>query len=292
VNRPLVALLAVISTVVAACSTTAVQGGDEPPTVVAAFYPLAEAAERIGGSHVRVVNLTPPGAEPHDYELTTKQAEIVLDADLVLLMGRGFQPAVERVARTRKRGVTVELLPRLRLTERADPHVWLDPVLMTAIAREIAGALDRVHPDEADDFASRRASYERRLTALNRRYEQGLESCRRRAIVTSHGAFGYMAHRYRLEQRAIAGVSPEAEPDPARLAALAELVRRERVTTIFTETLVSPRVGSTLAREAGAKTAVLDPIEGITDKDRRAGVDYVTIMDRNLATLRTALECS
>jgi zinc transport system substrate-binding protein len=287
--RALLALCCAFAVVAGACAT----GRTDPrPTVVVGFYPLAEATQRIAGDRVRVVNLTPPGAEPHDLELTTTQASEVLEADLVLLLGRGFQPAVERFAKGGTHGETIELLRRLPISRDNDPHIWLDPVLMKAIASEVTIALDRIDRASAARFERRASAYERALERLNRRYDRGLASCRRRVIVTAHAAFGYLARRYRLEQHAITGVSPEAEPDPATLSRLAALVRRDGVTTIFTETLVSSRVAHTLAREAHVKTAVLDPIEGLTADERKAGDDYVKIMDRNLAVLRKALDCS
>jgi zinc transport system substrate-binding protein len=261
--------------------------GRTSPSVVAGFYPLAEAATRVGGADTRVSNITPSGAEPHDLELTVRQAERVLDADLVILLGRGFQPAIEKLA-ARRDGPTLELLQRLPVERtNRDPHVWLDPELMRAIAREIAVALRRLEPRAADVIDANADRYDAELSALADRFRSGLASCERHEIVTSHDAFGYLARRFGLRQHAISGLSPESEPDPAKLAELADLVRRDGLTTIFTEELVSPRVAESLAREAGVRTAVLDPIEGIA----HAGDDYVRVMERNLATLREALAC-
>jgi zinc transport system substrate-binding protein len=261
--------------------------GHTSPSVVAGFYPLAEAATRVGGADTRVSNITPSGAEPHDLELTARQAERVLDADLVILLGRGFQPAIEKLA-ARRDGPTLELLQRLPVERtNRDPHVWLDPELMRAIAREIAVALRRLEPRAADVIDANADRYDAELSALADRFRSGLASCERHEIVTSHDAFGYLARRFGLRQHAISGLSPESEPDPAKLAELADLVRRDGLTTIFTEELVSPRVAESLAREAGVRTAVLDPIEGIA----HAGDDYVRVMERNLATLREALAC-
>jgi zinc transport system substrate-binding protein len=267
-----------------------------PIPVVAGFYPVAWAAEQVGGPNVAVRNLTPAGAEPHDLELTTDQRDAIDDAAVVVVMGRNFQPAVESAAEQRDHG-TVELLDRIGLADAGplahDPHVWLDPTLMGRIVDEITKALITARPADRAVFTRRAAALHTKLDALDARYRTGLASCRRDTIVTAHEAFGHLAHAYGLRQEGVSGLSPDGEPDARRLAALADLVRARGVTTVFTERLVSPRIAQTLAREAGGvRTAVLDPIEGLTAKERAAGHDYLTEMDANLAKLRTALDCA
>jgi zinc transport system substrate-binding protein len=308
-----IALVAVLVLSLAACSRSS--GGaasDGTISVVASFYPVHEAVQRIGGDRVRATNLTPAGAEPHDLELTPRQVDQILDADVLFYMGGGFQPAAEESAQDRTNGITVDLLaslaPHLRPGEEeegheeeghegeslpggADPHVWLDPVLMAAIADQVGAAMARADPAGASDYQRNAAAYGTELEALHQEFESGLRECDRRVIVTAHAAFGYLAARYGLTQESIAGVSPEAEPDPKRLAELADLVMREGITTIFTEKLVSPRVAETLAREAGVRTAVLNPLEGLTPEELAQGENYASVMRQNLSTLRVALGC-
>jgi zinc transport system substrate-binding protein len=150
----------------------------------------------------------------------------------------------------------------------------------------------REDPQGAETYDRNAEAYESRLQALDRSFEEGLATCARRVIVTSHAAFGYLADRYGLEQEAISGLSPEAEPDPRRLQELIDLVKERGVTTVFSEELLSPAVAETLAREAGVRTAVLDPLEGLTPEEQQAGEDYVSIMRKNLAVLRSALGCT
>ena len=270
-------------------------GAEGGRSVVAAFYPLAFAAEAVGGEAVEVTNVTPPGAEPHDVELSARDVERVRSSDLVLYLGAGFQPALERVVA----GADVEaldLLDGLDLREGGDehgheeegeqgldPHVWLDPLRYAEIAERIGRALGR--PEAATAFAER-------LRMLDEEFRQGLASCERRQIVTSHAAFGYLAARYGLEQIAITGLAPEAEPSPRDLEHVVEEVREHGATTVFFETLVSPRLAETVARESGAQTAVLDPLEGLTREQLEAGEDYFSIMRENLAALRAALGCT
>jgi len=259
---------------------TSTGGGHE--RVVAGFYPLAFAAEEIGGPGTEVQNLTPPGAEPHDLEPTPQDVQALQSADLVLLLGNGFQPSLERAAQNAG-GRVVELLDTPGLDLRpGDPHVWLDPVRFEAIVEAVGQEMD-------DQPAATRLVA--RLQALDREYRAGLAHCHQRDIVTSHEAFGYLADRYGLTQVAISGISPEAEPTPRDLQHVVDVVRQTHATTVFTEPLVSPRLADTVASETGARTAVLDPIEGLTAAEQADGNDYFSLMRRNLATLEQGLGC-
>ncbi len=250
--------------------------------VVAAFYPLAFAAKEIGDGNVDVINLTPAGAEPHDLEVSPRDVADVRTADLVLLLGHGFQPQLEDAAGGGKKVLRLLDTPGLNRFPNGDPHVWLDPLRYALIVKRIGTAL------HASAQAERLVA---RLRALDLEYRRGLAHCARREIVTSHEAFAYLGQRYGLRQIAITGLSPEAEPAPQDLRNVVELVRRTHATTIFFETLVSPRIAETVARETGAKTAVLNPIEGLKPGEEQRGEDYFSIMRSNLAHLRAALGC-
>ena len=247
-------------------------------SLVAAFYPLAYAAERIGGPTFHVENLTPPGAEPHDLELSPREVGRIVNASVVLYLSHGFQPAVNKAVE-QARGRKVDVLAGLPL-RGDDPHVWLDPLLFARIGTKIGVALHRPSSGFVAD-----------MRKLDQAYRNGLRDCKRREIVTSHAAFGYLAARYGLEQVAITGLAPESEPSPQQLAHVVEVVRQTHATTVFFETLVSPRLAETVAREVGARTAVLDPIEGLTPDEQKRGDDYLTLMRRNLVALRKALAC-
>jgi zinc transport system substrate-binding protein len=273
---------------VAAALLTGCGGSGGPRQVVAAFYPLAWAAQTISGPSVGIRNLTPAGAEPHDIELTPKDVAEVQRAAVVLYLSHGFQPALEDAVRGAK-GKRVDVLQGLNLhagvgdeAGKADPHVWLDPVLFARIVGRIGAALGK--PRAAGELAAR-------VQALDASYRAGLAHCARHEFVTTHAAFGYLAARYGLEQLAITGLDPESEPTAQRLASLAGLVRRDHIHTVFFERLVSAKLAQTVAREAGASTAVLDPIEGLTPSEAAHGVTYLTLMRQNLAALRKALGC-
>jgi zinc transport system substrate-binding protein len=273
-------ILVCIAALAAGCSESGNATGKK--RVVAAFYPLAFAAQEIGGDKVEVANLTPAGAEPHDLEVTPSTVRQLRGADLVLLLGHGFQPQLEKAAGGS--GSTLLLLdtPGLRRYPNGDPHVWLDPVRFSLIVKRIGSALHAPGPTQR---------LVAQLQELDGEYRRGLAHCARREIVTSHEAFAYLGERYGLHQVAITGLTPEAEPSPRDLEHVVSLVRSTHATTIFFETLVSPRIAETVASETGAKTAVLNPIEGLKPDEAKAGENYFTVMRSNLAHLRAALGC-
>lgn len=280
-------------------------GADGKLSVVTAFYPLQFLSERIGADAVTVSGLTKPGAEPHDVELNPRQVGEISEAGLVVYL-KGFQPAVDEAVQQQAAGKAldagsvVELLPaeahghaegeeeHAEEEGATDPHVWLDPVRFAAVADKLAERLGQADPARAADYTGRAKTLHGELDALDKEYATKLKTCARREIVTSHTAFHYLADRYGLTEVGITGVSPESEPTPQRLADVATQAKATGTTTIFFETLVSPKVADTIAREVGARTAVLDPLEGLTQPN----ADYLTVMRGNLAALTTALGCT
>ncbi|QDY10102.1 zinc ABC transporter substrate-binding protein [Micromonospora sp. HM134] len=309
--RALTAATALLAlTGLTACSTEGAGADPDRVDVVAAFYPLQFVAERVGGDAVTVTNLAKPGAEPHDLELNPRQVGQVSEAELVFYL-KGFQPAVdEAVAQNAAdRAFDVTGVAPLRDATAGghdhdhegedghaeeenggkDPHLWLDPTRLATVADKLAERLGAVDPDRAADYTGRARTLRGELEKLDAEYTAGLKTCQRREIVVSHAAFGYLAERYQLEQIGLTGLTPDTEPAPQRLAEVAREAREHGATTIFFETLVSPKVAETIAAEVGAKTAVLDPIEGLSAD---GGGDYLSVMRTNLTTLRTALGCS
>jgi zinc transport system substrate-binding protein len=322
-NRLLATSLAlVLSASIAGCgsssgSASAPTGGRSGAlTVDAAFYPLQWMAEQVGGDQVRVTSLTAPGAEPHDLELTPKQVAQISEADVVVKLG-GFQPAVDDAAGDADNVFDVADVVDLDLTTTAehdhehgedeadahdeegaghdeegvtDPHFWLDPTLLAEVAPALADRFAELDPDHAEGYRQRADATVDVLDGIDHDFATGLASCTSTDIVTSHQAFGYLARRYGLTQVGINGLSPEQEPSPARLAEVADFVEDHDVKTIYFETLVPSDIARTVADETGAGTAVLDPIEGVTDAS--AGTDYPSIMASNLQALRKGQPCT
>lgn len=291
-------------------------------TIVASAYPFQFIAERVAGDHALVANLTTPGQEPHDVELTARQTASVSDADLVIFL-KSFQAVVdEAVAQSGNPNVldaaTVIPLQPLAHSEHEheegheeppedhdheaeeghedpdhgnlDPHVWLDPKNMGTIATVVAQQLSTIDPAHAADYTDNAANLVTAMTTLDERFATGLASCTRTEFFVTHAAFGYLAGKYGLDQVAVTGLSPDDEPSPARIAEIQHEAREHGVTTIFYETMVSPAVAQTIADDLGLATDVLDPIEGITPQSR--GQDYVAVMEANLAALQKANDCS
>jgi zinc transport system substrate-binding protein len=173
----------------------------------------------------------------------------------------------------------------------ADPHFWLDPSRLAAVGQAVAEELSATDPEHADEYAAGAQRLGQRLDELDQEFADGLSTCQGAALVTSHAAFGYLADRYALEQVGISGLDPEAEPSPARLREIGDLVKERGIKTLYSETLVSPKVTETLASDLGVNTAVLDPLEGLSEEATAAGEDYVSVMQGNLAELEEGLVC-
>jgi zinc transport system substrate-binding protein len=260
--------------------------------VVASAYPFAWLAQRVGGPDVDVTDLVPPGAEPHDVELSPQQVALVSQASVVVYL-HGFQASVDDALGSGKQGfdlgtvVTQQPLTTGGEQTSKDPHIWLDPVRMEAAADGLAERLAAKDPSHAAAYRVRAAAVKKDLQAVDTLFQADLMGCVRRDIVTSHSAFGYLGARYGLVQRGITGVSPDEEPTPKKVAEVALYAKAHHVTTIFFESLVDPKVAKTVAAEIGAKTAVLDPVEGVHGSD-----DYLSVQRRNAAALHTALGCT
>ncbi len=284
---------------------------DTKITVAATFYPLAYLAEQVGGGQITVINATPTGVEPHDYEPSPRELVKVGEADVLLINGAGLDPWAEKASvdwqkngqRVLVMSEVLETLPTAEEHEEEhedehahehgayDPHFWLDPVRARQMIGVIRDALIQADPTHADQYRQNAVEAVGRMSKLDDDYKTGLASCQQREIVAAHDAYNYLANRYDLELHAIAGLSPDAEPSARRLADLANLIKAREISTIFFETLASPKLADTLARETGAKTAVLNPIEGLTAEQIVGGKNYDILMRENLAQLRLALVC-
>lgn len=277
--------------VLSGCS--ALSGQDTQGVQVAtAFYPLQFVAERVSGTLASVDNLTQPGKEPHDLELTIGETANVALADLVVYE-KGFQPAVDDAVDQNATGDIIDVTDVVHLEDYADgqpnPHFWQDPLRLAEVGDAVADKLVAIDPDHADGYRANATALRADLERLDADYTQGLAHCARSTIVVSHDAFGYLG-KYGLDMAPIAGLSPDAEPTPADLAKLQALIRSDGITTVFGERLVSPRLTQSLADDMGITTAVLDPIEGLSSET--TDQDYLSLMRENLQALETANGCS
>jgi zinc transport system substrate-binding protein len=309
-----IATLIAASLILAACSSTQETATPQETTevatekiqIVAGFYPLAYAAEGIAGDLAEVVSLAGPGVEPHDLELTPGDVAKINDADLVVYIPE-FIPALDAVVKTLDQSKVINATQGISLISgysdshegeeahseeeghsdesATDPHIWLNPSNMVLIGNSIAQALSALTSDSA--INENRSSFENALTTLASDYTAKLANCSIKALVVSHEAFGYIASAYGFEQVGISGLSPEAEPSPARLAEVAKIAKAENATTIYYESLVDPKVAKTLADELKITAVMLDPLESPP-----ASGDYLSVMQQNLDTLVKGQVCS
>ncbi|RLV08627.1 zinc ABC transporter substrate-binding protein [Streptomyces griseocarneus] len=290
-------------------SDSAGKAADGKLKVIASFYPMEFLAKEIGGDHVSVTNLTKPGVEPHDLELTPRQTGSLTDAGAIVYL-KGLQPAVDTAIKqsgnkhiadalsftsTEEHGTEVDghhhatgdNHSHSESEKGADPHVWLDPVKYAEVAKGVNKTLAEADPDHRADFQKNTDELVEKLGALDKKFTDGLKNRASDTFITTHAAFGYLAERYGLTEEAISGVDPESEPSAARMKDLHQLAKDHHVGTVFFEAIANPATAKTLAKDLGVKTDVLDPLEGITDKSR--GGDYFGVMEANLTALQKAL---
>jgi zinc transport system substrate-binding protein len=266
---------------IAGCAVT----GGGRPTVVASFYPLQFVAQRIVGDRARVVNLTAPGVEPHDLELSAQQVAEVSGASVVVYE-RTLQPSVDRAVANDGPAHVLDTTTVVPL-RAGDPHFWLDPTLLARVARAFTRTIAAAQPEHAAEFRARDARLQQQLHQLDAAFRHGLAGCRTRSLVVSHDAFEYLGRRYGLRVHAIGGVAEGTEPSPQHLQQLARVIRAEGITTVFNERLASPQMADTLAHDLGIRTGELDPLEGLTVRHG----DYLSVMETNLAAIRKADSC-
>ena len=284
--RRTAALLLALSLAAPACAT-----GDDGVRVVAALFPLAWVAERVGGAWVDVVDLTPPGTEAHDAALSAEQRADLQVADVVIVLGvAGFQPDVERAV-AQATGAVVDVTAGLDLLDvggSVDPHLWLDPALLAEVVPDVAAAFAAADPSHATDFEANAAAARELLATIDGEFRDGLAGCAFRSFVTTHAAFGYLARAYDLTQVAVEGLSPESEPAAAAVeAALGAIAEGTAAPAVFAEaTEEGRRIGRAVAEQAAVDLFGLSTLESDP-----APLGYPAVMRGNLLSLTEGLAC-
>ena len=286
--------------------------------VMASFYPMYDFAVKIGGDKAEVTNMVPAGTEPHDWEPAAADIKNLEEAALFAYSGGGMEHWVDDVLASleTKKLVSVEASAGVTLrsghihdeeehkgaeehTEEEehghdhgqfDPHVWLSPVNAKKEMENIKNAYVKADPENKDYYEKNYQTYTAEFDKLDQEYKDTLSALPNKSIEVSHEAFGYLSDAYVLTQMGIEGLSPDSEPDPARMAEIIDFVKANHVKVIFFEELVSPKVAETIAAETGAQTQVLNPLEGLSDEELKNGADYFSVMEDNLKQLKAALE--
>lgn len=268
--------------------------------VTASFYPYYFFASQIGGNKVKVLNITPAGAEPHDYE-PTSQDIIAIESSKLLVLNGSVEPWGNKIKDDLK-GKNTKILEAGNglFTQKVidesgafstDPHIWLSPTLAKKQITSILNEYITIDPANKNYYITNANLLLQDMDNLDKKYKEGLSNCQSKDIITSHAAFGYLAMDYRLKQIPIAGLSPDAEPSLKQMTEIAKFAKQNNIKYIFFESLVSPKLSETIANEIGAKTLVLNPIEGLTPDELAQGKNYLTVMYDNLQNLREALNC-
>lgn len=289
----IVFLAAVVIAVVGLATLQSKKRDPDKLHVVASFYPLYEFAKQVGGDKVEVSNVTPAGTEPHDYEPSPRTLADIQQSDVFIYNGGTLEPWADK-ALTDYQHTAIKGSEGIQLASDnggKDPHYWLDPTLAVQTVNSIRDGMSQADPANKEYYSQRAAEYVLRLQQLHAEIREGLASCNSRTVVTSHQAFSYFGARYNLTVVPIAGLSPNEEPSAAKLAEITKIVQDQHIGYIFFESLVSPRLADTISQETGAKTAVFDPIEGLSDDAQAKGKNYISVQRDNLAALRTALAC-
>ena len=285
------------------------QSGSSPNSsliLVTSFTPVQQFVSAVAGNDAQITLLIPPGAEPHDFEPTPSDAKALSNARAFFYISDDMEPWAKGLAQSANSSITLAPLssavslhsnPVANLSNfegnglSSDPHIWLSPRLAQQEVAYIRDTLTRADPAHAPDYQKNAAAYIARLQALDSQYGAGLSSCNSRTLITSHAAFGYLADDYNLTQVPIAGISPDAEPSPARLISVIQAARAANATAVFTEPGVSPKLAQAVASELDIPTLPFNPVEIISPADQAAGKDYVSLMQDNLAALRQGLGC-
>ncbi len=264
--------------------------------VVASFYPMADFASKIGGDRVTVTTMVPSGTEPHDWEPSPKDIVGLERAGVFVYNGAGMEHWVQDVLNSlgNKGLIAVEAAKGVTLLNEgdgeSDPHVWLDPENAKVEMGNIRDALTQADPDGKAVYEANYQKCAAELDKLDAEYRATLQNLKNRDVVVAHAAYGYLCQAYGLNQTAIEGLSPDSEPDPARVAEIIDFARQHSVRVIFFEEMVSPKVAQSIADQVGAETGVLSPLEGLTEEETAAGDEYFSVMRRNLEVIKAALE--
>lgn len=301
----IVAGMLVSTLLLSGCGKSEETKEDKKLNVMTSFYPVYDFTVKVGGDKINATNMIPAGTEPHDWEPATKDIADLEKADVFVYSGAGMEHWAEDVLKSlSNQNLTVQEaslgITLLKGHEEEDgeeeehgqfdPHVWLNPMFAKKEMENIKDALVKADPENQAYYEANYETYAQKFDELDQTYRDTLSPLPEKAVVVAHEAFGYLCSAYGLTQMGIEGLTPDSEPDPARMAQVIDFVKENQVKTIFFEELVSPKVAETIAKETGAETEVLNPLEGLTDEQLKNGEDYFSIMEKNLDVLKEALE--
>ncbi len=287
-------LVLIMSLVLAGCSIGQQQNIEGQISVAVSMYPEAFLVEQIGGEYISTYSIVPAGVEPHEFEPSPADLSHITNSKLFIYHGANLDLWASRIANELDTNIVhvLNAADGISLIQNGDPHFWLDPIIMQSVAEKVSAELIKIDSIHAAEYEKNAAELTKKLTALDGEFNEGLRACRVRDVVTSHSAFAYLAERYNFTQLPISGISPNAEPSVKDMQNLISLLKEKNIRYVTFETLSSSRISETIGAEVGAKSLVLNPIEGLSSVNVSKGDDYFSLMRENLKTLKTAMECT
>lgn len=268
---------------------------NKKPNVVVSFYPLFFITSNLAKDTINISTIVPVGVEPHDFEPSQKQITDLQKADLIIINGVSFEPWIDKLQIKNDKILNlskyIDLIPN-------DPHYWINPKnteIMTSIISKKLSEINKnfYGKNSKNSLVIKKNEIEliNILRKLDEEYQLGLSNCKQNTIIVSHDAFRYLAKQYNFNTMPIAGLSPESEPSLKKISELTNIIKEKNIKYIFFETLVSPKISETLAKEANVKTLVLNTIHGLTKEENKNNEDYVSLMYKNLKQLQKAMDC-
>ncbi len=291
--KKLIVLLLVVGLLLGGCKSTTIN--TSKLQVVTSFYVIYDFAKKIGGDHVQITNLVSGAQEPHDYELTSDDMILLQKKVLLLVNGLGLEPWLDKLKQTvNNPNLTMVTLSKnidiISTESQTDPHIWLDIERAKIMLKNIADAFSTADPSNAADYAVNYDKYATQFDALNNTFKTQLKTATKNVFVTTHAAFAYLAEAYGLKQIYSSGVLSYDEPSSEAMTKIIELAKTNKVTTIFYEQAGDSKIAEVIAKATGAKIAILNPLEGLSQSQIDQGADYLSVMTNNLSLLSEALK--
>lgn len=272
----------------------------ETSVIYTTFYPLEFITKQITGNTFEVVNITPLGTEPHDFEPSAKTLIRLNSAKAFVFLGKEIDPWAEKKSENLKQlGVlTVAVKDKINLEkiqetdqQIQDPHFWLNPKLVSQFSQKLSNELSQKFPEKSEVFKSNLLKFQDRLNTLDIQTSLALSSCKQRKIIVAHDAYSYFAKEYNLEVVPISGLSPEEEPSVQKIAEIIDIVKANKINYIFLENTANPKITEVISSATGAKSLELNPIESLTEEQIKNGQDYFTVHQNNTKNIKIALNC-
>jgi zinc transport system substrate-binding protein len=270
------------------------------PVIYTSIYPIYDFVNKIGGDKVIIKNILPAGAEPHSYEPSARLLAELSKAQLFIYNGVGMEPYLDKFRKTLQgsplimveagRGIDLIKVNDEGSNVHDDPHVWLSPSSALIMGQNILQAIISIDPKNKSYYENNYKTFKDNLTSLDQEYKDTLTRCKKKDVVVTHAAFGYLCREYGLNQISVMGLNAEAEPTPRKIKEIIESIKKQHITHIFFETLYSPKVSDTISRETGTQILQLYPLDTLTENQIGKGEDYFSIMRLNLKNLKDALE--